>query len=90
MDPMLDDSIVFARRLKALNKEVHVEVLEGLPHGFLNFVLVSQDASHGSQVCVDKLKDILQLHNPLDIASFEVLEAEDSPDEIDTSLSSDN
>ena len=41
--------------------EVHVDALEDLPHGFLNFVLVSQDAWNGSEVCVTRLKEILIL-----------------------------
>lgn len=32
---------MFAKKLKGLGNEVGIEVLEGLPHGFLNFSLVS-------------------------------------------------
>lgn len=41
MDPCLDDCVMFAKRLKNLNKSISLDVLTGLPHGFLNFSLVS-------------------------------------------------
>lgn len=50
---------MFARKLKSLGKEVHLDILNDLPHGFLNFVLISHDAKHGSDVCISKLKKIL-------------------------------
>ena len=58
---MLDDSVMFAKRLKALGKEVHMELINDLPHGFLNFVLVSQDAKQGSETCIKHLKKALQV-----------------------------
>ena len=42
LDPMLDDSIMFAKKLDSLNKDVTLDVIDDLPHGFLNFVLVSK------------------------------------------------
>lgn len=40
MDPCLDDCVEFAKKLKRLDKEVTLDILEGLPHGFLNFTKV--------------------------------------------------
>lgn len=40
MDPCLDDCVMFAKRLKAIDSDVTLDVLSGLPHGFLNFVSV--------------------------------------------------
>lgn len=40
MDPFVDDNVTMAKRLKALGKDVGLNVLNGLPHGFLNFVQV--------------------------------------------------
>eukprot|EP00047_Mylnosiga_fluctuans_P002412 m.224390 g.224390 ORF g.224390 m.224390 type:complete len:692 (+) comp11088_c0_seq1:40-2115(+) len=37
MDPLLDDSVEFARNLKRLGKPVYLKVFEQLPHGFLAF-----------------------------------------------------
>lgn len=41
LDPCLDDSICFARKLRDLNVKVQLDVLDGLPHGFLNFSRVN-------------------------------------------------
>lgn len=40
MDPCLDDCVMLAKRLKSLGKSVTLDILEGLPHGFLSFVKV--------------------------------------------------
>lgn len=40
LDPCLDDSIFFAKKLRDLNVEVQLDILDGLPHGFLNFCKV--------------------------------------------------
>lgn len=40
MDPCLDDCVMFAKRLKSLKNKVGLDILPGLPHGFLNFVKV--------------------------------------------------
>lgn len=37
LDPCLDDSIMFAKKLRDLNVDVQLDVLDGLPHGYLNF-----------------------------------------------------
>lgn len=41
MDPCLDDCIMMAKKLKALGLSIGLDVLVGLPHGFLSFVKVS-------------------------------------------------
>lgn len=41
MDPCLDDCVMFAKRLKELGKKVNMDILKGLPHGFLNLAIVS-------------------------------------------------
>lgn len=40
MDPCLDDCVMFAKKLKKLNRPVTLNILKGLPHGFLNFTMV--------------------------------------------------
>lgn len=40
MDPLVDESIEMAKKLKKLGNSVELSVLAGLPHGFLNFVHV--------------------------------------------------
>lgn len=61
LDPCLDDCVMFARRLKRAGNDIHLDILEGLPHGFLNFSLISRDAYEGSKVCVQLMKDLFNL-----------------------------
>ena len=37
LDPLVDDSITFARHLRSLSVEHHFVLIHDLPHGFLNF-----------------------------------------------------
>ena len=46
LDPCLDDCVMFAKRLKKLNNSVGLDILPGLPHGFLNFAQV--------RICIKK------------------------------------
>mmetsp|Transcript_17813 Transcript_17813/g.29490 ORF Transcript_17813/g.29490 Transcript_17813/m.29490 type:complete len:137 (+) Transcript_17813:2-412(+) len=47
LDPLLDDSVYFVRRLRAVGKAVEFKVYSGFPHGFLNmgFVVPSTRAA---------------------------------------------
>nr|XP_032517938.1 hormone-sensitive lipase isoform X3 [Danaus plexippus plexippus]XP_032517939.1 hormone-sensitive lipase isoform X3 [Danaus plexippus plexippus] len=64
LDPCLDDCVMFAKKLKGLGNEVGIDVLEGLPHGFLNFSLMAKEANEGSKLCVERIKQLLDLENP--------------------------
>ena len=46
-DPCLDDNIDFSNRLIDAGVHVQLEVLEGLPHGFLAFSAMSIDCKEG-------------------------------------------
>nr|CAH7726017.1 unnamed protein product [Callosobruchus chinensis] len=61
MDPCLDDCVSFASRLKNLGCNVKLDILDGLPHGFLNFSLFSKEAFEGSKVCVGRIEELLNL-----------------------------
>ena len=52
---------MFARRLRSLDQPVHLDILDDLPHGFLNFVLISPEAKKASELCVARIKEILDL-----------------------------
>ncbi|XP_067627370.1 hormone-sensitive lipase [Eurosta solidaginis] len=65
MDPCLDDCVMFARKLKKLGRPVTLEILKGLPHGFLNFTMYSSEAREGSAKCIKMLKELLAI--PADI-----------------------
>lgn len=59
LDPLFDDSVEFAKRLHSLNNDVELYILDGLPHGFLSFHLVSQEAREGNNLCIVCLKRTL-------------------------------
>lgn len=61
LDPCLDDCVMFAKKLKKLGNTVGIEVLEGLPHGFLNFSLMAKEANEGSKLCIERIKQLLDL-----------------------------
>ncbi|KAF5285296.1 hypothetical protein FQA39_LY04395 [Lamprigera yunnana] len=61
LDPFLDDNVIFSSKLKKLGKNVTLDVLHGLPHGFLNFSLLSKESEAGSKLCVQRMKEILDL-----------------------------
>ncbi|XP_017867571.1 PREDICTED: hormone-sensitive lipase [Drosophila arizonae] len=60
MDPCLDDCVMLAKKLKRLGGQVHLQILEGLPHGFLNFTMLSNEAMDGSKLCIKSLQALLQ------------------------------
>ncbi|XP_018571617.1 hormone-sensitive lipase isoform X2 [Anoplophora glabripennis] len=63
LDPCLDDCVMFAKRLKKVDNNVKLDILNGLPHGFLNFSLLSKDAYEGSKVCIERIRELLNLDN---------------------------
>ncbi|XP_055306327.1 hormone-sensitive lipase isoform X2 [Sitodiplosis mosellana] len=60
MDPCLDDCIMMAKKLKALGIPTELDVLPGLPHGFLSFVKLSKEAYEGNRVCISRLAELLE------------------------------
>ncbi|KYM79854.1 Hormone-sensitive lipase [Atta colombica] len=61
LDPCLDDCIMFARKLRSLGNKVTLDILPGLPHGFLSLVQTSKEAMEGSEICVGRIKELLEL-----------------------------
>ncbi|KAH7732130.1 Protein C46C11.1 a [Aphelenchoides avenae] len=60
LDPLLDDTIAFARKLRDAGGNVEsIDLLDSLPHGFLNFAPMSPDCRNGSAVCLSRIKQIL-------------------------------
>jgi acetyl esterase/lipase len=48
LDPLLDDSITFARRLRLLSVKHHLVIIHNLPHGFLNFYNANNDCKRAT------------------------------------------
>lgn len=46
VDPCLDDCVEFSKKLRRLNVDIHMDVVDGLVHGFLNFAQVNLASNH--------------------------------------------
>lgn len=58
MDPLLDDTITFARRVRDCGgKVMAVDLLDNLPHGFLNFTLISPECREGAKICLNHIRE---------------------------------
>ncbi|XP_012924075.2 hormone-sensitive lipase isoform X4 [Heterocephalus glaber] len=59
LDPMLDDSVMFARRLREVGQPVTLHVVEDLPHGFLSLASLCRETQQAAQLCVERIRLIL-------------------------------
>lgn len=60
LDPLLDDTIMFAKRVRDSGGCVKsVDLLDNLPHGFLNFAPMSTDCREGANLCLERIKQLL-------------------------------
>ncbi|XP_071987589.1 hormone-sensitive lipase isoform X2 [Engystomops pustulosus] len=64
LDPMLDDSVMFAKRLRALNRPVTLKVVDDLPHGFLTLAHLSPETRAATDVCIQRIRQILREDPP--------------------------
>uniref|UniRef100_A0A8C3VWX4 Hormone-sensitive lipase n=1 Tax=Catagonus wagneri TaxID=51154 RepID=A0A8C3VWX4_9CETA len=64
LDPMLDDSVMFARRLRSLGQPVTLRVVEDLPHGFLSLAALCQETGQATALCVDRIRLVLNPPGP--------------------------
>ncbi|XP_040275643.1 hormone-sensitive lipase [Bufo bufo] len=64
LDPMLDDSVMFAKRLRSLGRPVTLKVVEDLPHGFLTLAHLSQETRNATNVCIQRIRQILREEPP--------------------------
>ncbi|XP_023374781.1 hormone-sensitive lipase [Otolemur garnettii] len=59
LDPMLDDSVMFARRLRGLGQPVTLRVVEDLPHGFLTLAALCRETRQAAELCVERIRLII-------------------------------
>eukprot|EP00795_Rhopilema_esculentum_P016826 gene16826-8294_t len=59
LDPLLDDSIDFVRRLKKLQKDPELFIVDDLPHGFLNLNFACNEAKEASDLIAACIKKVL-------------------------------
>lgn len=60
LDALLDDSVMFARKLRDIGQPVSLTVVEDLPHGFLSLSQLAKETEVASSVCVEQLRKIFQ------------------------------
>uniref|UniRef100_A0A0N5B1D1 Hormone-sensitive lipase n=1 Tax=Syphacia muris TaxID=451379 RepID=A0A0N5B1D1_9BILA len=57
LDPLLDDTICFAKKARDSGAAVlSVDLFDNLPHGFLNFTLVSPECRDGAKLCLNRIR----------------------------------
>ena len=61
LDPLLDDAVDFIRRLKKLQKDSELFIVDDLPHGFLNLNFASSEAKEASELIVACIKRVLKI-----------------------------
>ena len=60
MDPLMDESIEFVRQLLRLDVDADLTVLPALPHGFLGFNRVADDATAGTAAIIKALEECVK------------------------------
>ncbi|XP_061530279.1 hormone-sensitive lipase isoform X1 [Phycodurus eques] len=58
LDPMLDDSVMFAKRLRAVGQPVTLCVVDDLPHGFLSLSQLSRETREAANVCAERIRAV--------------------------------
>ncbi|KAF4100629.1 lipase, hormone-sensitive a [Onychostoma macrolepis] len=61
LDALLDDSVMFAKKLRNMNQPVTLTVVEDLPHGFLSLFQLSKETQEASDICVKRIREVFQL-----------------------------
>lgn len=55
---MLDDSVMFAKRLRSVDQPVTLCVVDDLPHGFLSLSQLSRETKEAANVCVERIRAV--------------------------------
>ncbi|XP_032391632.1 lipase, hormone-sensitive a [Etheostoma spectabile] len=64
LDALLDDSVMFAKKLRDMGQPVSLTVVEDLPHGFLSLLQLAKETVVAAEICVEKMRKIFQQENP--------------------------
>ncbi|XP_074470550.1 lipase, hormone-sensitive a isoform X3 [Sebastes fasciatus] len=64
LDALLDDSVMFAKKLRGMGQPVSLTVVEDLPHGFLALTQLAKETDVAATICVDEMRKIFQEENP--------------------------
>ncbi|KAM9838884.1 lipase, hormone-sensitive a isoform 1-T2 [Aulostomus maculatus] len=60
LDALLDDSVMFAKKLRDMDQPVSLTIVEDLPHGFLSLSQLSKDTEVAAEICLRKLREVFE------------------------------
>lgn len=64
LDALLDDSVMFAKKLRDMGQPVSLTVLEDLPHGFLSLSQLAKETEVAAEICVAQIKQVFEAEHP--------------------------
>ncbi|XP_054869721.1 hormone-sensitive lipase isoform X3 [Amphiprion ocellaris] len=77
LDPMLDDSVMFAKRLRNIDQPVTLCVVDDLPHGFLSLSQLSKETREAASVCAERIRAVFTQDTPPEPRKHRKLERTD-------------
>nr|XP_020445853.1 hormone-sensitive lipase isoform X2 [Monopterus albus] len=57
LDPMLDDSVMLAKRLRNIDQPVTLRIVDDLPHGFLSLMQLSKETRDAANICAELIRE---------------------------------
>ncbi|XP_014852361.1 PREDICTED: hormone-sensitive lipase-like [Poecilia mexicana] len=60
LDALLDDSVMFAKKLRAMGQAVTLTVVDDLPHGFLSLAQICKETQFACDICVSRIRTVFQ------------------------------
>ena len=60
LDPCLDENVQFSSKLHTAGVDVTLEIMPGMPHGFLGFSSMSTECQLGVDHVTKKIKDLIR------------------------------
>ncbi|KAJ3608882.1 hypothetical protein NHX12_023411 [Muraenolepis orangiensis] len=64
LDALLDDSVMFAKKLRDMGQPVTLSVAEDLPHGFLSLSQLTKETEVASDICVQQIRAVFLQRSP--------------------------
>lgn len=64
LDAMLDDSVMFAKRLRSISQPVTLTIVEDLPHGFLSLSQLSKETQEALTICTKRIREVFEQAPP--------------------------
>lgn len=64
LDALLDDSVMFAKKLRDMGQPVSLTVAKDLPHGFLSLPQLSKETDVAAEVCIARIREVFEQEHP--------------------------